>query len=357
VLLQMLCFNLFIAVISYSFGQIQEHAHSEDDSEQEEEEDDGGESVPPSSSSSLLSSSECAASKADAASSDDLEGKDDGAGDLAKMKAPDDAADKESSSEPGAGKGAGGVYKRWRGIKAGFTNAQRQKLRTQGVSAFMSSDEAVAEEQPLTSGQKQQLKKATAAQDDIRRCTDSCCEIVVVTHVLCRALAEANERIKQSRETTVVIVDEQQKKQREEQQEIEPEGPCKAQCREWQEKVRWLVTTDRFDQLIMAAIVLNTICLAVVHYNQPELMTDVLNWLEYGFTAVFLLEAAVKLYGLGLTEYFSSGSNVFDFVITLLSFVSLFDMGAGNFSALRTLRVFRALRIARILRRFPVVMR
>jgi hypothetical protein len=176
--------------------------------------------------------------------------------------------------------------------------------------------------------------------------------LLALTTVCLRVLAKANASIEQNRCQTVMMVQDQQDKQ--DKLEAEQEDDSRqAQCG----KVRGVVTAPGFDQLIMIAIGLNTLCLAIVHYNQPQTMSEVLDWLEYGFTAMFMCEAFLKIFGLGLREYFTNGSNIFDFIITMLSFVSLFDFGAGNVSSLRTLRVFRALRMTRILRRFPVVMR
>ena len=135
-----------------------------------------------------------------------------------------------------------------------------------------------------------------------------------------------------------------------------PVSPCTKRFRKLQSLTHELVVSSAFDHLIMGAIALNTLCLAIVHYDQPELMTEVLEVAEYVFTGLFLLEAALKIFGLQPDEYFTDAACLFDFTITVLSFVSLFKV-TGNISALRTLRVFRALRIARILRRFPVVVR
>ena len=135
-----------------------------------------------------------------------------------------------------------------------------------------------------------------------------------------------------------------------------PSGFCALRFQQLQSTTHTLVVSTAFDHVIMAAIALNTVCLAVTHYQQPELMTTILEFAEYAFTGLFLLEAGLKILGLGPAQYFSDAACVFDFAITVLSFVSLFKL-AGNISALRTLRVFRALRIARILRRFPVVVR
>ena len=68
----------------------------------------------------------------------------------------------------------------------------------------------------------------------------------------------------------------------------------------------------------MAAIGMNTICLAIVHYNQPEVMSTVLVYLEYLFTSVFVIEACVKIFGLTCGTYFGDAANV-----CLSSFTSL----------------------------------
>ena len=165
-----------------------------------------------------------------------------------------------------------------------------------------------------------------------------------------RALAETNASIEASREQTMIIV------QSEEDKQEGPVNPFMLRLLQLKAAVHALVTSSAFDHTIMGAISFNTVCLAIVHYNQPVLMTDVLEYVEYVFTGLFLIEALLKIFGLGPAEYFTNASCIFDFTITLLSFVSLFNF-AGNISALRTLRVFRALRVARILRRFPVVVR
>ena len=136
----------------------------------------------------------------------------------------------------------------------------------------------------------------------------------------------------------------------------EPTGFCALRFQELQSATRTLVVSTAFDHVIMMAITLNTMCLAVTHYQQPKLMTDILEFAEYAFTGLFLLEAGLKILGLGPARYFSDAACIFDLSITVLSFISVI-YSAGNISALRTLRVFRALRVARILRRFPVVVR
>jgi hypothetical protein len=49
----------------------------------------------------------------------------------------------------------------------------------------------------------------------------------------------------------------------------------------------------------------------------------ILEYINYFFTAVFTLEAIIKIIGLGFTGYFTKGWNVFDFFIVLISYITL----------------------------------
>ena len=122
------------------------------------------------------------------------------------------------------------------------------------------------------------------------------------------------------------------------------------------ELLKALVVSSEFENVLLVLILFNTLCLAVVHYDQPDVMTNILELLEIIFTALFVLEAVMKIVGLGF-DYFRDKANVFDFFVTSLSCLSLLDFSGGGFSALRSMRVFRGLRVARVLRQFPVVMR
>jgi hypothetical protein len=75
-----------------------------------------------------------------------------------------------------------------------------------------------------------------------------------------------------------------------------------------------------------------------------ERLQDVVNIV---FTAIFTVEALLKILGLGLAEYFSRGSNCFDFILVLVSLLSIaLDTGVGtNF-----IRVFRIARIFRLIK-------
>lgn len=64
------------------------------------------------------------------------------------------------------------------------------------------------------------------------------------------------------------------------------------------------------------------IVLAMNHYHQGEGETEAQFWLNVIFTGIFLIEAIIKLIGLGY-NYFKSNWNVFDFVITIASVIDV----------------------------------
>ena len=59
-----------------------------------------------------------------------------------------------------------------------------------------------------------------------------------------------------------------------------------------------------FDATIIFAIILNTLCLALDRSTPyPEWFSYITKVLNYIFTAVFLVEAVVKLIGMGIRPY------------------------------------------------------
>lgn len=99
---------------------------------------------------------------------------------------------------------------------------------------------------------------------------------------------------------------------------------------------------------IMIAIILNAIVIFFLYF--PEFHRHpILEWIDHFFIVVFLLEAIVKISTWGLTVYFSSRWNVFDFLIVLVSLPSI-SMGLldiGDVSVLLVLRLFRLVRLIR----------
>lgn len=73
---------------------------------------------------------------------------------------------------------------------------------------------------------------------------------------------------------------------------------------------------------ILGCIVVNTILLTINWYENPNSLEAGLDIVNYIFTAIFTVEAIFKIIALG-KEYFSHGWNVFDFIIVIVSYVTL----------------------------------
>lgn len=109
-----------------------------------------------------------------------------------------------------------------------------------------------------------------------------------------------------------------------------------------QYKVWWFVTSQPFEYTIFILIMINTVTLAMKFYRQPNIYTDVLDYANMIFTAVFALEFVFKLAAFRfkvshgweddldiskmvslLQNYFGDAWNVFDFIIVLGSFIDI----------------------------------
>mmetsp|Transcript_8574 Transcript_8574/g.25632 ORF Transcript_8574/g.25632 Transcript_8574/m.25632 type:complete len:1547 (-) Transcript_8574:159-4799(-) len=114
-----------------------------------------------------------------------------------------------------------------------------------------------------------------------------------------------------------------------------------------------LGTSIRFEVFIIVMIVLNMIVLALAHYHQTEEEIEVQFWLNVFFTMLFVVEAIIKLIGLG-KHYFESNWNIFDFFVTVASLIDVImdfaAAGAGAPVDPTFLRILRVLRLARLMR-------
>jgi hypothetical protein len=117
----------------------------------------------------------------------------------------------------------------------------------------------------------------------------------------------------------------------------------------------WFANNKYFDYFILTVIVLNTVVMAMNYEGASSTYVNLLDTLNLAFTAVFILEAILKLIGLGFGGYFYYSWNVFDFFVV---FCSIVDLVVGNATAANSaflksfqiIRVMRLLRITRVLR-------
>ncbi|XP_014851071.1 PREDICTED: voltage-dependent P/Q-type calcium channel subunit alpha-1A isoform X18 [Poecilia mexicana] len=113
--------------------------------------------------------------------------------------------------------------------------------------------------------------------------------------------------------------------------------------------IRKMVKTQAFYWTVLCLVGLNTICVAVVHYNQPDFLSDFLFYAEFIFLGLFMSEMLIKMYGLGIQPYFHSSFNCFDCVVIVGSIFEVVwatikpgtSFGISVLRALRLLRIFK----------------
>lgn len=134
-------------------------------------------------------------------------------------------------------------------------------------------------------------------------------------------------------------------------------------------RIRHAVKAQWFYWFVIVLVFLNTICVAAEHYGQPKYLTDFLcewnastitkadestsfflfvDYAEFVFLGIFMLEMLIKMYALGAGVYFESAFNRFDCVVILGSIFEVIwsalkddSFGLSVLRALRLLRIFK----------------
>ncbi|ESN95222.1 hypothetical protein HELRODRAFT_128993, partial [Helobdella robusta] len=119
-------------------------------------------------------------------------------------------------------------------------------------------------------------------------------------------------------------------------------------------KVRHIVKSQGFYWLIIVLVFLNTVFVAVEHYDQAAFLTDFLcnYYAEFVFLGLFMFEMLFKMYGLGIQIYFQSSFNIFDcvviagslFEVVWAEFYKDSSFGISILRAMRLLRIFKVTR-------------
>jgi len=112
-----------------------------------------------------------------------------------------------------------------------------------------------------------------------------------------------------------------------------------------------LATNQKFDIGIMLVILLNMATMSIEHYDEPQRLTDVLQYINTVFIAIFTLECVIKLIGLRW-YYFRQPWNVFDFIVVIISILGNLPAAAAVLRHSRRVNVplfcFRFLLIYRV---------
>uniref|UniRef100_A0A6Q2ZLU3 Voltage-dependent N-type calcium channel subunit alpha n=1 Tax=Esox lucius TaxID=8010 RepID=A0A6Q2ZLU3_ESOLU len=126
--------------------------------------------------------------------------------------------------------------------------------------------------------------------------------------------------------------------------------------------IRRLVKAQSFYWTVLCLVGLNTLCVAIVHYDQPDWLTYALYLAEFVFLGLFLTEMSMKMYGLGPRNYFHSSFNCFDFGVIIGSIFEVIwaavkpgaSFGISVLRALRLLRIFKVTKYWNSLRNLVV---
>ncbi len=122
------------------------------------------------------------------------------------------------------------------------------------------------------------------------------------------------------------------------------ESTGKATVPTLRDKARELVERDRFKNAILGIIIFNAVTLGLSTSDTLNAhVGGLLNVVDRTVLTIFVLEMTLKLYAYGL-RFFTNAWNIFDLIVVSLG---LLPEGAG-FSALRGLRVIRAMRLLSI---------
>ncbi|XP_058158812.1 voltage-dependent N-type calcium channel subunit alpha-1B isoform X1 [Dasypus novemcinctus] len=114
--------------------------------------------------------------------------------------------------------------------------------------------------------------------------------------------------------------------------------------------IRRMVKAQSFYWVVLCVVGLNTLCVAMVHHNQPQRLTTALYFAEFVFLGLFLTEMSLKMYGLGPRSYFRSSFNCFDFGVIVGSIFEVVwaAMKPGTSFGISVLRALRLLRIFKV---------
>ena len=108
-----------------------------------------------------------------------------------------------------------------------------------------------------------------------------------------------------------------------------------------------IIVHPSFENAILVVICINIIFMCLTHYGETERWLFSQNVAAAIFTAIFGLEAALKILALGFKVYFNSWSNAFDF---LLAVGSVAAEGVNLPSVGIVMRIFRLFRLFRLVK-------
>nr|XP_004661607.2 voltage-dependent L-type calcium channel subunit alpha-1S [Jaculus jaculus] len=124
--------------------------------------------------------------------------------------------------------------------------------------------------------------------------------------------------------------------------------------RQWNRVFRWkchdIIKSKVFYWLVILIVALNTLSIASEHHNQPLWLTHLQDVANRVLLTLFTIEMLMKMYGLGLRQYFMSIFNRFDCFVVCSGILEilLVESGAMTPLGISVLRCIRLLRLFKI---------
>uniref|UniRef100_A0A8C1NXN3 Voltage-dependent L-type calcium channel subunit alpha n=1 Tax=Cyprinus carpio TaxID=7962 RepID=A0A8C1NXN3_CYPCA len=111
-----------------------------------------------------------------------------------------------------------------------------------------------------------------------------------------------------------------------------------------------IINSSQFEYIMFVLILLNTLTLAVQHYEQSKLFNFVMDILNMIFTTLFTVEMIIKLLALRPYHYFIDAWNSFDALIVVGSLVDIMIAEFKGESAKVSITFFRLFRVMRLVK-------
>lgn len=119
----------------------------------------------------------------------------------------------------------------------------------------------------------------------------------------------------------------------------------------WRQRLERIIDSPLFQNTVLVVILINAATIGLqTAFAHDTVAYEVLHLIDMVAVGIFVVEIAMKLVAYGPKRFFSSGWNVFDFLVTVIALIP----ASGPLSVLRALRVLRVLRVIRF---FPQVRR
>ena len=128
-------------------------------------------------------------------------------------------------------------------------------------------------------------------------------------------------------------------------QEIEDEFEVGITFEQYTSDNEHLQNSTIFNILIFLCIVLNIVLLASQHHNEPNWVSQTIDYGNYIFGGIFLLEMFLKWAASGFYFYFKDPFNAVDCIINVASALEYALIGTRGISVFRALRILRVLKL------------